>query len=120
MAVRAIRGAITVENNERDEIIRNTRQLLEELISVNHIEQEDMVNIFFTMTRDLNAVFPTVAAREMGLTNVPLMNACEIDVPGSLQKCIRVIIYQNTDKKLDEMIHVYLKGAVVLRPDLKS
>ncbi|MBZ4645775.1 MAG: chorismate mutase [Petroclostridium sp.] len=118
MTVRAIRGAVTVDNNTKEEIILYTKQLLKEMIMLNNIDINDMISIFFTTTKDINATFPSVAARELGLTNVPLMCASEIDVPGSLQKCIRVMVHLNTDKNLDEIIHVYLRDAKKLRPDL--
>lgn len=117
--VRAIRGAITVENNDRGEILAATKELLEEIFKENNIIREDLVEMIFTLTPDLNAVFPAVAAREMGITNVPLMCMSEIPVEGALKKCVRVLIQMNTDKKLDDIVHVYMKGAEVLRPDLK-
>lgn len=117
--VRAIRGAITVENNDRDEILAATKELLEEIFKENNIIREDLIEMIFTLTPDLNAVFPAVAAREMGITKVPLMCMSEIPVEGALKKCVRVLIQMNTDKKLDDIVHVYMKGAEVLRPDLK-
>ena len=77
-----------------------------------------MVSMIFTLTPDLDAVFPAKAARLMGITDVPLMCMSEIPVKGALEKCVRVLIYLNTDKKKEEINHVYLKGAVKLRPDL--
>ena len=116
--VRAIRGAITVENNDRAEILNATDELLREIFSANEINREDLIQIIFTLTPDLNAVFPAVAAREMGITNVPLMCMSEIPVEGALKKCVSVLVEMNSDKKLDEITHVYMKGAKVLRPDL--
>lgn len=117
--VRAIRGAITVENNNREEILAATKELLEEMFRENQIDREDFINMIFTLTPDLNAVFPAVAARELGITNVPLMCMTEIPVPGALEKCVRVLLQVNTEKKLDDMVHVYMKEAIRLRPDLK-
>ena len=77
-----------------------------------------MVKIIFTLTPDLNAVFPAVAARNMGITNVPLMCMSEIPVEGALKKCVRILLDFNTQKTLDDIRHIYLKGAKVLRPDL--
>ncbi|EMS73354.1 chorismate mutase [Ruminiclostridium cellobioparum] len=118
MLVRAIRGAITVPENTKEAILEGTRDLLAEIINNNKIKTSDLISIIFTMTSDLNAVFPAVAAREMGLNDVPLMCSSEIDVPGSLRSCVRVLIHINTDKEGSEIKHIYLKGAAVLRPDL--
>jgi len=118
MQVRAIRGAITVPENTKDAILEGTRELLHEILNRNNIKQDDIISIIFSMTNDLNAVFPAVAARELGLTDVPLMCSNELDVPGSLKSCIRVLLHLNTDKANSEMKHVYLRNAVVLRPDL--
>ena len=120
MSVRAIRGATTVENNDANEIIDGTRILLEELARVNGLKQEELASVIFTVTKDLDAAFPAVAARQIGWTSVALMCMREIDVPGSLEKCIRVLVHFNTDRSNDEINHVYLKGARILRPDLSS
>lgn len=116
--VRAIRGAITVKNNTKDEILSATRELLEEIIRVNNIEHESIIQMFFTLTPDLDAVFPAVAAREMGYGDVPLMCMSEIPVEGALKKCVRILLDVNCDKKLADVTHVYLKDAKKLRPDL--
>ncbi|WHH59461.1 chorismate mutase [Petroclostridium sp. X23] len=118
MSVRAIRGAITVDENTKEQIINKTKQLLVEIIQSNDVSNSDMVSIFFTVTNDITAAFPPVAARELGLANVPLMTAVEMEVPGSLPKCIRVMLHLNSDKSLDEIKHVYLGNAKKLRPDL--
>ncbi len=116
--VRAIRGAITVENNDKTEILNATGRLLDEVIRQNGLKREDMISIIFTLTPDLNAVFPAVAARDMGMVNVPLMCMSEISIEGALEKCVRILLYTNSEKQLDEIQHVYLEGAQVLRPDL--
>ena len=118
MGARAIRGAITVENNDAAEIINETRTLLEKIINLNELCNEDVISIVFTVTRDLDAAFPAVAARQIGLTDIALMCMNEISVPGSLEKCIRVMIHFNTDKSNSEIKHVYLNRARILRPDL--
>ncbi len=118
MSVRAIRGAITVDYNKREEIILYTKQLLKKMIEENEISPEDLISIFFTTTKDIDAVFPAVAAREVGLTNIPLMCANEMEVQGSLEKCIRIMIHVNSSKKHNEISHVYLREAKKLRPDL--
>jgi chorismate mutase len=116
--VRAVRGATTVESNNADEIIKETGELLKKIIEENSIKTDDIISAFFSVTRDLDAVFPAVAARQLGWTNIALMCTNEIDVPGSLEKCIRVLIHFNTDKKNEEMKYIYLKQAKSLRPDL--
>lgn len=118
MSVRAIRGAVTVENNTAPEIIEETRQLLLEIEHKNEFLQDDIISIIFSVTSDLNAAFPAVAARQIGWNNIALMCTNEVDVLGSLKKCIRVLIHINTDKSNYEIKHIYLKGAKVLRPDL--
>jgi chorismate mutase len=115
---RAVRGAITVEKNNKKEIFEAVRELIVEIIKINKIAYDDIVSMFFTMTKDLNAVFPASAVRDMGIVNIPLMCSNEINVKGSLKKCIRVMIYINTDKNNDDIKHVYLRLAKKLRPDL--
>lgn len=118
MSVRAIRGATTVENNDANEIIGETKKLLLEIAERNNISEDDIISIIFTITKDLNAAFPAVAARQMGWTSVSLLCSYEIDVPGSLKKCVRAMMHVNSDKSNSEMKHIYLNGARVLRPDL--
>lgn len=118
--VRAIRGATTVENNDAVEMLRETEKLLLEIVEKNQLKEEDIISIIFTVTHDLNATFPAVAARNIGWTNIALMCTNEIPVPGSLEKCIRVLMHINTDKRNSEIKHVYLNNATILRPDLKS
>lgn len=120
MPVRAARGAVTVESNSKENIINETKNLLRKLIEENHVVGDDIISIFFSVTRDLNAAFPAAAARELGFTDVALMCTNEIDVPGSLKKCIRILMHFNTEKANKDIRHVYLKGACVLRPDLSS
>ncbi len=118
MLVRAIRGAITVPENTKKEILDSTKELLLEILERNEIKTDDLISIIFTMTNDLDAVFPAVAAREIGLIDVPLMCTNEIAVPGSLSSCVRILLQFNTDKTNHDLVHVYLKGASILRPDL--
>lgn len=117
--VRAFRGAITVENNTAEEILAATGELYDEIIEKNNLNSSDFVCMFFSLTPDLNDVFPARAVREKGVTNVPLMCMAEIPVEGALEKCVRILILSNSDKELDEIKHVYMKGAKVLRPDIK-
>ncbi|MCX7921783.1 MAG: chorismate mutase [Clostridia bacterium] len=120
MMVRAIRGATTVENNDATEIINETRVLLSEIIEKNALELNNVISVIFSVTNDLDAAFPAVAARQIGWTNIALMCTNEINVPGSLKKCIRILVHFNTEKSNEEVAHVYLKGARILRPDLYS
>lgn len=115
MLVRGIRGASTVKNNTKEEIVSATKELLSQLVEANQIKIEDIASIIFTTTMDLNAEFPAVAARELGWKNTPLLCSKEIDVPKSLPKCIRILLLVNTEKKPGEIKHVYLKDAVNLR-----
>ena len=115
---RALRGAITVEENTADEILQATSLLLQEMVQKNAVSIDDMVSIFLTLTPDLNAAFPALAARSLGWSQVPLLCASEIAVPGGLPRCIRVLMHINTEKKPAELKHVYLRKAVTLRQDL--
>jgi chorismate mutase len=114
---RGIRGAITVPKNNREAIETATKELLQKMVEVNEVDVDDVACILFTTTSDLNAVFPAAAARELGWTRVPLLCGHEMNVPGSLSGCLRVLVLFNTDKKNEELVHVYLKGAVALRDE---
>ncbi len=116
--VRAIRGAITIDENTKEEIKLHTQTLISKMISINKINLDKAISILFTTTKDVDAAYPALAVREMGISNIPLMCFNEMRVPNSLSKCIRVMIQINTDKNLDEINHVYLRGAEKLRPDL--
>lgn len=118
--MRGIRGATTVAENTSEAILEATRELLSQLLEDNQLEYEQICSIIFTVTPDLNAAFPAEAARAIGMTMVPLLNALEIPVPGRLEKAIRIMLHVNTDKTQAEIRHVYLHGATVLRPDLVS
>ena len=120
MYCRGIRGATTVERNEREEILAATTELLELLIQHNELNAEDVASAIFTVTEDLDAAFPALAARLMGWTNVPLLSTREIPVPGSLGKCIRILLHVNTTRSAAEIRHVYLRGAANLRPEFGS
>ena len=118
MKTRAVRGAITVERNDKEEILAATEEMLREVLERNEIQTEDLACIIFTLTPDLNDVFPAVAARRMGITDIPLMCMSEIPVAGALPKCVRLMALWNTEKQPKEIVHVYLREAVRLRPDL--
>jgi chorismate mutase len=120
MPVRGIRGATTVRANTREEILDAARELLEAMVKANDIQGEDVASAWFTTTHDLNAEFPAVAARQMGWTYVPLMCGHEMNVPGSLPMCLRVLMHVNTERSIHDIHHVYIRGASVLRPDLGS
>ncbi len=117
MPSRGIRGATTAEANTRESILSNTRELLEAMIAANEIRGEDVACAFLTTTRDLNAEFPAVAARQLGWTEVALLCGHEMDVPGALASVVRVMLVVNTERAPDEIVHVYLKEAQSLRPD---
>jgi chorismate mutase len=117
--VRGVRGAITVERDDPAELLDATERLLRELVTENGIVADDVASALFTLTPDLVSEFPAAAARRMGWTRVPLLNFTEIAVPGGLPRVIRVLLHLNTEKRPDEIVHVYLDGARVLRPDLE-
>lgn len=118
MSIRGIRGATTVDENTPEAILAGTRELLLALVQANPtLKPEDIASIFFTMTEDLDAVHPALAARQLGWVEVPLMCAREISVPDSVQRCVRVLIHWNTDMPQNAVRHVYLHGAVTLRPE---
>ncbi|MBC7813979.1 MAG: chorismate mutase [Burkholderiales bacterium] len=117
MRFRGVRGGTTVDENTLDAIIDATRELLEVLVEANGIVEDDVASVIFTTTSDLNAVYPARAARDMGWTRTALMGCCEIDVPNGIPMCIRVLIHWNTTKTLNEIQHVYIRGAISLRPD---
>ena len=117
MWCRGIRGAIAVPKNTKEAIVAATKELLHNMIKVNDVEISDVACILFTTTPDLNAAFPAAAARELGWTQVPLLCGYEINVPGSLSSCLRILVLFNTNKKNEEIIHVYLGDAVTLRDE---
>jgi chorismate mutase len=116
--LRAIRGATTVARDDAALIREATRELLTTLVRENGIEVDDIVSALFTMTPDLRADFPAYAAREMGWLDVPLLCMAEIDVPGALGRCIRVLIHVISERSRVDIRHAYLREAVTLRPDL--
>ncbi|MCB0118547.1 MAG: chorismate mutase [Anaerolineales bacterium] len=119
MAIRGIRGATTVAEDQPDLILQATRELLEAIVKANEdMTPEDIGSAIFTVTEDLASTFPAQAARQMGWSMVPMMCAREIPVPGSLPKVIRVLVNWNTETPQGDVKHVYLRDAVKLRPDL--
>jgi len=115
--IAAIRGAITVENDTKQEIINATKELLSNIIEKNKLNIENIIFILFTMTKDLKSTFPAVAARMMGLNEIPLICAQELEIEESLEKCIRVLLLVEVNSK-ESIKHIYLKKAVNLRKDL--
>jgi chorismate mutase len=118
MRLRALRGAITVTENEAGEILAATHELVDEVLKRNGLSAEDLVSCIFTCTEDLDAEFPAVAARRMGLSAVPLLCAREIAVPGALPRVIRLLVHCYTDSQQPPQ-HVYLREAASLRADLE-
>jgi chorismate mutase len=112
-----IRGAIKVEGNTREAIIAASKELLEKIVAANEVDVDDIAGIWFTTTPDINAEFPAVAARELGWSNTALICGHEMNVPGSLSNCLRVLMLVNTKKKSKEIEHVYLKGTEALRAE---
>lgn len=118
MAVRAVRGAIQVDADDRGQILDGTTELVREVLHRNEIDPADLISIVFTATPDLRAEFPAYAARLLGLTDVPLLCTTEIAVPGSMPRVLRLLAHVETAKSRAEIRHVYLRGAAALRTDL--
>lgn len=118
--MRGIRGATTVAANDKALILEATDELLARLIEANDLEPDDIVSALFTVTRDLDAAFPARAAEDFGWNIVALLHSSEIPVPGSLPRCIRVLVHAYSARTREEIRHVYLRDAVALRPDRAS
>lgn len=120
MPVRGIRGAVDVDANTAEAIGAATQRLLSAMCAANRVAVTSIISAFFTVTTDLNAVFPAAAARAMGWKDVPLLDAQEIEVPGAMPRVIRVLLHVESDLAREAIEHVYLGGAAALRPDLKD
>jgi chorismate mutase len=120
IALRAVRGAITVERDEPALIYDATRALLTEIVARNEVSTAEIISVIFTVTPDLTSAFPALAARSLGWLDVPLLCTMEIPVPGALGRCIRVLLHVESARTRSEIRHVYLGDAVVLRPDLAN
>jgi chorismate mutase len=118
MAVRAVRGATQVDADDREQVLAATSELLREVLARNELETADLISVVFTATPDLRSEFPAYAARQMGITDVPLLCASEIDVPGAMPRVLRLLAHVETDRPRDQVRHVYLRGAAALRTDL--
>ncbi len=118
MRVCCIRGAITVDKNEKELILADTKVMLEEIMNRNNLKEENIISIIFTATKDITKAYPAVSARELGIVNASLMCAQEMFVEGSLPMCIRAMVTVETELVQNQMKNVYLKEAKKLRPDL--
>ena len=118
MAVRAVRGAIQVDRDDRDVLLAGAAELVHAVLERNRIEPADLISIVFTATPDLTSEFPAYAARQLGITDVPLLCATEIDVPGAMPRVLRLLAHFETDLPRADVRHVYLAGAAALRTDL--
>ena len=115
MRCRGIRGATTVDDNTRKDTLAAAKELLQEMVQANGVQEEEIACIFFTTTPDVNRAFPAAAARELGLSQAPMLCGHEMNVPGSLPMCLRILILFNTEKGTEEIVHIYIKGARELR-----
>ena len=118
MPVRAVRGAIQVDADERDQVLDATTELLCAVLERNQLSTDDLISVIFTVTPDIRSEFPAYAARQMGITDVPLLCAREIDVPGAMPRVLRLLAHVETSVPRAEIRHAYLRGAAGLRTDL--
>jgi chorismate mutase len=118
VAVRAVRGAIQIDRDERSDILDGAAELLLTVLSRNALVADDLISVIFTVTPDLTADFPAYAARQLGITDVPLLCACEIPVVGAMPRVLRLMAHFETERSRAEVHHVYLRGAALLRTDL--
>lgn len=115
---RSVRGATTIEKDSKEKVVSATKELLQQILDENSVDAKDIVNIIFTATTDITSEFPAVAAREIGLQDVPLIDCQQMMCHGALKLCIRVMLTYNTKKRQQDIRHVYLYNAQLLRPDL--
>ena len=118
MPLRAVRGAVQVDRDERELVLEAATAMVTAVLEKNALTADDLVSIVFTATPDLRSEFPAYAARQMGLTDVPLLCAVEIDVPGAMPRVLRLLAHVETDLPRSALRHVYLRGAAALRSDL--
>jgi chorismate mutase len=118
LTVRGLRGATTVDEDTVSQVTDRSQELMRELMASNSLVEEDIISVLFTATADVTSAFPATAIREIGFGAVPLLCAAEIAVPGSVPRCIRVLLHVHTTRSRDEIKHVYLHGAQGLRDDL--
>lgn len=117
-AVRALRGATTIDEDTREQVFARVTALLEELFRRNELDKDELISVIFTATDDIHSAFPSAAARAFGLGDVPLLCARELDVEGGTPRCIRVLAHLSTERPAADLRHVYLEGARGLRDDL--
>ncbi|HLI25255.1 MAG TPA: chorismate mutase [Acidimicrobiales bacterium] len=117
-AVRALRGATTVDEDTAEQVSRRTQELVAAMLQRNRVAKDDLISVLFTATDDIHALFPATAARHLGLGDVPLICARELDVVGGTPRCIRVLMHLSTERSRSELHHIYLEGAKGLRDDL--
>ncbi len=120
MPVRAVRGAIQVDHDDRQQVLDATTELLTAVLDRNALSPDDLISVVFTATPDLRSEFPAYAARQMGITDVPLLCASEIDVPGAMPRVLRLLAHVETPRARADLRHVYLRGAAALRTDLPT
>ena len=118
MVLRAIRGAIQVPANTAGDIASGVQELIAAILTANELTPADVISVFFTSTVDLNAAFPAAACREMGFSNVPLIGSVEVSVPGALDRTIRAMLHVETNRATEQIAHIYLHGAALLRRDI--
>jgi chorismate mutase len=118
MAVRAIRGAIQLERDERNHLLQSTAELVTKVLHANELSTADLISIWFTATTDITSEFPALAARELGLGDVPLMCSVEMNVDRAMPRVIRLMMHVETTRPRSEIQHIYLRGATALRSDL--
>lgn len=119
-ALRALRGATTVDEDTREQVGERTVELLSELLDRNEVDHDDIVSVLFTATDDIHSMFPAEAARKVGFGDIPLICARELDIAGATPRCLRVMLHLTTERGRDELHHVYLHGARNLRDDLPA
>jgi chorismate mutase len=117
-AVRALRGATTVDADTTEQVRERTAALLVAMLDANHIDHDDLISVILTATDDIHSMFPALAAREHGLDDVPLLCARELDIEGATPRCIRILMHMTTDRTREELHHIYLEGAADLRDKL--
>jgi chorismate mutase len=120
MPVRALRGATTLDEDTPEQMRTRVKELFAALFERNHLEPDDVISVFLTATPDIRSAFPATAARAFGLEDVPLLGAQELDVDNGMPRCVRVLLHIDTDRPRAQLQHVFLEGAVHLRPDLNS
>jgi len=118
MPIRSIRGAITIDADGPDEVTNAVHELLDNIMQANSLQIKDVISILFSCTADISSLYPGVPAREMGFVHCSIMCLQEMDVWGGLPSCIRVMLFVDVDKSQEDMVHIYLKDAKQLRPDL--